>query len=154
MKPLSDIVAGLNVKDHPVKNQSIYDAVQENWDEIFGHLAKTLNFGYVKRQSLVVYTKNPAWVNEIGYYEKSFLAKINGFIEHKKYQVTSLTVHIHRKSTAKKKRKPKLVQKSGRSLEENIRHARIEREKLGYKPCTKCGIVLSLKEICAFCKAV
>jgi len=152
MKHLSDIVSGLNIKSQPFRTQSIYDQVRENWDAIFGQLAQTLTFGYVKQNRLVVYTQNPAWTNEIGFYEKKFLEKINAYIDHKKYWVTSLKVNVQRSMGKKQVRKKRTVVRSGRSLEENIKHAREQREKLGYKPCSKCDIVLSLKDVCAFCK--
>ena len=153
MKRLVDIVNGLGVKDPSLKRQTIYRPIEEKWLDIFGQLAHTLRFSHVKNKVLIISTSNPTWVNEISYYEDEFLKKINAVLPDKKYHIKSLKVIIKANQvTGRFKKKQVTKKKSGRSLEENIKHKMKQREKLGYKPCIKCGIVLSLQSVCPFCK--
>ena len=154
MKRLVDIVSGLGVKDPSLKRQTVYRPIEEKWLDIFGQLAHTLRFSHVKNKVLVISSTNPTWINEISYYEAEFLKKINQVLADKRYHIRSLKVIIQAKSVASRfKTKSEPKKKSGRTLEENIKFKMKERQKLGYKPCTKCGIVLSLQPVCRFCKA-
>ena len=80
VKRLVDIVNGLNMKDKSFKRQTMYRIIEEKWLDIFGQLAHALRFYYVKNKVLYISAKNPSWVNEISYYEASFIDKINQYL--------------------------------------------------------------------------
>ena len=82
------------------------------------------------------------------------LIKLTNTFQDKKSHIQSLKIVINASSTVKTyKKKSPIKESSGRNLEENIKYRNKERQKLGYKPCLKCGIVLTLQKVCPFCKA-
>ena len=150
MKKLYDLIG--KVGGNKVRVRHEYRDIQLNWDTVFGALSKDLEFGYVNEKCLVVYAVNPSWVTEIAYFEKDFLEKINRLLPSKRHYLEKISVKLQRrkpKAPIQKKIEKKVV---STSLDINIKQKYKKRIDMGYKPCKKCDIVLTLNNNCIFCE--
>ena len=58
--------------------------LQRNWSELAGELlSKQLQVSYVRGKLLVLEATNPCWIQEIEFYKKPLLLKLNLFLKSK-----------------------------------------------------------------------
>ena len=85
-----------------MKHQRTREKLIKNWNFIFGGLADSLSFSFLKTGVLTVDTSNPLWVSEIKYYEKKLLETISE-VFHDKKMITSIRVRYQKKKIVLKK---------------------------------------------------
>ena len=125
----------------------IADTLKSNWSDIFGRLSTDLSFYYYNKRILAVFTANPLWKNEIKFFKKQILEKIEVLFNGKKIV---LDLRIYTKKLADEKLVSFSV--SGLSFEDKIRIINQKKIKDGYKLCSKCEERYTLDLVCAQCK--
>ena len=131
-----------------IKSLEADNLLKENWQNIFGDLAKDMSFGYFKEGILAVDVSNYLWVTEIDYFKKQIIVKANEYLR-KKVRVLDLKVSYQKK----KKSNLKLFKNNKtKNLEEAIKQDIEQKLKDGYKFCKTCNAVLVYgKNECFFC---
>ena len=122
--------------------------LEQSWEKIFGALAQDIWFGYLKNGVLFVYSKNPAWINEIDVYKSVVLEKIK--------RIVGLTISDIVVSVKKKTRSEKPIisttQVFSQVPQEKKRLEDKKKQRLGYELCEECGIVRGRTKRCVFCR--
>ena len=94
MKSMNNIFSkhkGLKKVSKRLKDQRI---IELNWTEIFGQMATQLFNPCLYGNTLSISTSNPSWAQEIQFYKKEFLSKINKLL---KVKVDNIYVSYKRK---------------------------------------------------------
>ena len=154
MKQLSDIFSKQRQTRSSFRRNNSYQLLSDHWDDIFSGVAKDLRFGFVKDSVIHIYTSNPTWKTEIAYFETQFIEKMNQRLGKKTPDICKIKIHVEtsKKERVTKSKNSKTNVKSLLNLDERIRNRRKRKLEMGYQPCYKCGIVLTLKSACVFCK--
>ncbi len=128
--------------------------LSKQWGAIFGVLAKELSLGYIKGDTLVIYTQNAAWIHEISYYQEAFLAKISEALKAVVIKRIKVMRGDYRQTNERGRRKT--VVKADESvislsLEDKIKNENLKKKKLGYTLCQQCGKVWGVTAVCLYC---
>ena len=66
------------------KNLIETQKIKKQWANILGEpLATNLHFEYIKEHCCMIYVDNPCWANEMAFYEKRILEKLNKSLNRK-----------------------------------------------------------------------
>jgi hypothetical protein len=140
------------------KYKSIFDdleiskTIKRNWSSIFGKLAGDLSFGYCKNGFLFIETRNQIWVNEIDFYKKDILVKLNNLFTRKKIKNIRVKWSSFKKDLYLEKKTNQKKQTHGH-LEEKVKNKIKTKQKEGFLWCKNCQSVLTKDEQCVFCEA-
>lgn len=81
MKSLNDIFSKQKAIKKVASRQKDQYIIELNWNEIFGQMASQLYDPCLYAKTLSICTNNPSWAQEIQFYKKEFLKKINTLIK-------------------------------------------------------------------------
>ena len=84
MKTLKSLLDKHRITGRLSSSVKLTKILTRHWDDIFGMLSKNLSIGYLRKDTLTIYVKNPIWIQEIGFYEDKFVEKINDVLSEAK----------------------------------------------------------------------
>ena len=124
------------------------ELIISQWKSIFGKLAKHLVFGHYRKGCVTVFSDNPMWVNEIDFYKKDILEKINKLFP--KPCIYQLRISYQVQPEVKKKVIKNTEEKQ--TLEDLIKlKNKIIRDKGGVL-CSSCNSMYTTESLCIYCK--
>lgn len=86
MKKINDMFAKSGIHKELWKNLCFSQLIKANWTHIVGEgLANQVVFQFLKLDCCILSVTNPCWVQEIEYYEKDILKKLNGILKMKNH---------------------------------------------------------------------
>lgn len=125
--------------------------LSQHWHEIFGALAKDVQYSFLREGVIHLEVQNPMWVNEIAFYKPHILEKANSFLGKKK-AVRDLKIHTKPKGSVKKVTQASVViEQPPLTLEETIRLDNLNKQKQGMVLCLECQKVYVKSGLCLFC---
>jgi hypothetical protein len=121
--------------------------IKRHWSEIVGNLDKDIKFCYVKDKTLMIASKNPAWVTEIEFFRPEILHRISKHLgKGKVKEIKFLPYSEERAQGRQYKKNPHL------SLEDLIRRENKRKRSLNYVECSTCKTLWAPgRKECLFC---
>lgn len=124
----------------------INKTIKRLWSEIVGSLDKDIKFCYVKDKTLMIASKNPAWVTEIEFFRPEILHRIAQHIGKGKVKDIKFLPYSEERAQGKRyKKNPDL------SLEELIVRENKRKRSLKYIECPTCKTLWPPRKECLFC---
>jgi hypothetical protein len=78
-KSVFDILKGQKQLRVVLRDVQVANVIQEHWVDIFKKLARDLHFMGFQNGTLMLGSRNPAWVHEIHYYRETLLKRIRSY---------------------------------------------------------------------------
>lgn len=128
--------------------QTVQELIVSKWDVVFGKLSKHLHFGYYRKGIITIFSDNPMWVNEIDFYKKDILEKMNSLFP--KPCIFQLKIMYSAHELKKKETKKTSSQKY--SLEELIKMKNKRIRESGHVLCSECQKMYTSESLCIYCK--
>lgn len=121
--------------------------IKMHWSEIVGDLEKDIKFCYVKDKTLMIASKNPAWVTEIEFFRPEILHRIAKHVGKGKVKDIKFLPYSEERAQGKRYKK-----NTNLSLEELIVRENKRKRNLKYIECSGCKTLWPpIQKECLFC---
>ena len=131
------------------KDVALLRLIRREFNSIVGpQLFQELTVGFIKNKTLVLYTKNPCWIQEVHFFKAKLLEKIRAVTASR--AIKDVKIKLERRAVPLRDKPAFVLNKSGSLLDKIVALNR-EKKTAGYQYCTTCKAVLTLGDTRLFC---